>query len=212
VLEQRFPPKPEEPAKSTEPAAEAKGAPKSDDFEFGELDPAYIAAMVDFHTERRLTEFRQQAEQVQQQAAVQAKFAVTVEQGRQKYADFDDVVVKGAEEMAWPLSETLAPLLVESEVGADVAYHLATNVAEAERVYRLAPVEQARYFGRLEAKFSAARAAATGGDKSAETPATTRAPQAPAPVAPGRGAGGRFQATASTDDFASFEQAANKVN
>lgn len=213
ALEQRapreVPPKEEtpEPAKS-----EAKGPPKPDDFEFGELDSAYIAAVVDYQTEKRWEEFRQREAAERQQAAVRTKFEQQITQGREKYADFDEKVVQGANAGTWLLSETLGVLLVESEVGEDIAYELASNPSESERVFRLPDVEQARYFGRLEAKFSAARAAATGGNAPAETPATTRAPQAPPPVTPGRGAGGQFQATARSDDFLSFERAMNKSN
>lgn len=213
ALEQRAlqeaPPKEETPESAK---SETRGPPKPDDFEFGELDSAYIAAVVDYQTEKRWEELRQRDVAERQQAAVRAKFEQQIATGREKYPDFDEKVVRGAEERAWPLSETLAVLLVESEVGEDIAYHLATNLDEAVRVDRLAPVEQARYFGRLEAKFSAARAAATGGNAPAETPATTRAPQAPPPVTPGRGAGGQFQATAKSDDFAAFEKAANQSN
>lgn len=192
------------------PKDDATGPPKPEDFEFGELDSRYIAAVVDYQTERRFEEFRQRDAQERQQAEARAKFAQQIELGRKKYDDFEEKVVRGAQEGAWPLSETLGVLLVGSEVGEDIAYELASNPGEAERVFRLPATEQARYFGRLEAKFSAARAAATGGNAPAETPATTRAPQAPPPVTPGRGAGGQFQATAKSDDFAAFEAAAMK--
>lgn len=210
--EKRPAPPEEDPPHATKTPAEPKGPPKPDDFEFGELDSAYIAAVVDYQTEKRWEEFRQRDAAERQQAAVRAKFEQQITQGREKYPDFDEKVVRGAREGTWPLSETLGVLLVESEVGEDIAYELASNPSEAERVFRLPNMEQARYFGRLEAKFSAARAAATGGNEPAVTLVTTKAPQAPPPVTPGRGAGGQFQATAKSDDFAAFEKAANQSN
>lgn len=216
ALEARAEPK--EPAPKEPEAAKKEalaGPPKPDDFEFGELDSEYIAAVVKYEAGQQIAEFRQsiaqereQAAAAEQQRAMQEKFQQQAVRGKEKYDDFEEKVVRGAQEGAWPLSETLGPLLVESEVGEDIAYHLATNPQEAEEVFRLSPVEQARYFGKVEAKFSAARAAATGGE--AEKPATTRAPKAPAPVPPVKGAGGRFQPSASTDDFAAFEAAANR--
>lgn len=204
------------PAAAAAEKGAAKGPPRPDDFEYGELDSEYIAAVVDYQTEKRLTEFREALQQDRQQAeaetrqhTVQQKFQQQIEAGRQKHADYDEVVVQGAQAGTWPLSETMALLLVESEVGDDIAYHLASNPDEAENVDRLTPVEQARYFGRLEAKFSAVRAAATGEGDLSGKPVTTRVPKAPAPIVPARGAGGRFQANASTDDFAAFEAAAN---
>lgn len=220
ALEERTAPKEEPPKKDDAPPAkkdEPKGPPKPEDYDFGELDSAYIRDVVNYQTDLRLADFRkqqqeeqEQAAQTQRQRAAQERFQQQIEQGKQKYADFEEVVVQGAQAGTWPLSETLGQLLIESEVGEDVAYHLASNPDEAASVDRLAPVEQARYFGRLEAKFSAARAAASGGDAPAEKPATTRASQAPPPVLPAKGAGGRFQTTAATDDFAAFEAMANK--
>lgn len=219
-LEQQRLPK-EEPATKVETPAPAertvpKGPPSPSDFEFGELDSAYIAAVVDYHADLRFEEFRRAQQEEKQQAELAArhstahtKFQQQVELGKKKYADFEERVVKGAQDGAWPLSETLGVLMVESDVGEDIAYHLASNPDEALSVDRLPPVEQARYFGRLEAKFSAARAAAPDGDSSVEKPAVSRAPQAPAPIGTARGAGGRFQATAATDDFLAFEAAAN---
>jgi len=200
----------QEPPKEAAKSAAAEGPPKAEEFEFGELDPAYIAAVVDYQAERKFAEFRERDAQERQQAAVRSRFEQQVLQGRERYPDFDDVVVKGAQEGTWPLSETLGVLLVQSEVGEDIAYHLASNPDEAMNVFRQAPVEQARFFGRLEAKFSAARAAATGDD--AATPVTKKPPQAPPPVTPGRGAGGQFQATAASDDFLAFERSVNKAS
>jgi len=215
-LEEMRRPQREEP--QAPPAQEAaqqatQAPPNPDDFQFGELDSQYIAALVDYQTEQRLAKYEVQREQrreaeaaLARQQAAQEKFHQQMDAGRQKYADFEDVVVRGAQEGAWPLSETLGELLVQSDVGDDIAYHLATNPDEAAQVFRQAPTEQARYFGRMEAQFSAARSAATG--KTGKEIAPARTPKAPPPVTPARGAGGRFQVSADTDDFSAFESVA----
>lgn len=219
----RTPPEPGQ--KPTEPAAKPNDsaapdkskAPNPDDFDYGEIDPKYIAALVDYQTTQRLNEYQQtqeqrQAEQraAQEQAAAREKFEQQIKAGSTKHEDFVEKVVVGAEKGAWLLSETMGKMLVESDVGDDIAYHLASNPEEAASVYRQAPMEQARYFGRLEAKFSAEQSAAPGTPPAGNKAAPPRAPKAPAPVLPARGAGGNFQASASTDDFAAFERRASQ--
>lgn len=204
--------------KGTEPRADdseedgADGPPSPDTYTYGELDSKYIADLSRYHTDQRWSELetRQRQQVAQQQAldaqrAAQEKFRSKIENGAAKYRDFQTVVVEGAERGEWALSDTMGEMLVESDVGADIAYHLAVHPEEAAQVFRLAPMEQARYFGKLEAKFSAEQEAAT--RKSGKDPAPSKTPQAPTPVLPSRGAGGKFQPSAKSD-FESFERVA----
>lgn len=194
--------------------AEDDGAPNPEDYDFGELDSRYIAAVVRYQTEKSVADI--QARQEQERSARQAeeaqatavqKFHTLAEKAAEKYEDYHDIVIIGAQNGEWPLSAELGSLIVDSDVGADIAYHLATHPEEAASVYRQTPVEQARYFGRMEAQFSAEQSAAPGG-KPAEKTATAKTPRAPAPLKPGSGAGGRPNVTANTDDFAAFEAVA----
>ncbi|MCK9513669.1 MAG: hypothetical protein M0R28_20930 [Pigmentiphaga sp.] len=194
----------------------AKGPPDPEKYEFGELDSRYIRDLARFEAKAAHDELREldrqereQAQAVQQQQAAATKFQQRVEEGSKKYEDFYEKVVIGAEKVEWPLSPELGSLIVESDVGADIAYHLATNPDEAAQVFALSPLEQARYFGRIEAKFSAEQSAAPGEDAKDET-APAKTPKAPPPVAPARGSGGRSKISANTDDFASFEAVANQ--
>jgi hypothetical protein len=180
----------------------APGAPDPNNFEFGELDSRYITALVDFQTTHRIAEFQRQQQQEYQHREDQQKFQRQVDNGSKKHADFYEKVVIGAERGAWPLSAELGKMLVESDAGADIAYHLASHPEEAAQVYRQSPVEQARYFGRMEAKFSAQQMAAV------RQSAPPRTPRAPTPVLPARGAGGKFQVSADSDDFTAFERLA----
>jgi hypothetical protein len=201
------------PPKEEAPKEEAPAAPNPDDFDYGEIDPRYISASVAYQTQQSIAAWqreehaRQQtelAERVRREA--QDKFAAKVDEGSRKYDDFYEKVVIGAEKGEWPLSDEMGSLLVESDVGDDIAYHLASHPEEAVRVYRQTPVEQARYFGRLEAKFSAERTAATG--NGAGKPAK-RAPKAPPPVRPAVGAHGGHEPSAMSDDFLAFERRVN---
>lgn len=185
--------------------------PKPADFEYGELDAAYIRALARYETRQELKAERttQQEEQQRRAAAqqasefTQAKDAL-VTAGAKKYEDFDDVVLGNTysedNPAGWPLSETLGNLILTSETGPDVAYYLATHIKEARQIYGKSPIEQAAYFGRLEAKLSSSSDATTPAPKPVVK--TTKAPD---PIYSARGIGGNNSVDGATSDFTKFE-------
>lgn len=190
------------------------GAPDPSKFEFGEMDPKYIAAVTE-HTVRRTMRAEQaQREKDRQGEAARAEAAKYAEKksalevaGAAKYDDFEDVVIgdmydKDTNPGGWPLSADLGKLILDSEQGPDIAYHLASNPKEAWRVFRQTPMEQAAYFGRLEAKFASTSVAKSKGQKDPATK-TTKAP--PPLTKKAKGAGGKVSASADTTDFKQFE-------
>lgn len=214
------PPPKEEPKKETPAADEVDpNEPKPDDFEYGELDTRYIKALANYQSDKRYKQLkadeqkeREEAQLAERQQRNREKFETLVTNGSKKREDFYEKVVIDSETKKWPLSEELGQLALESEVGDDVLYHLATHPQEATQLYRMTPVEQARQFGRLEAKFSAERAAASGEGEDTGKPvvaAQTKTTKAPLPIPNARGAGGQFQVTADTEDFSAFEARAN---
>lgn len=185
---------------ATEPAKDNK-APKAEDYEFGQLDDAYIADKVSFETQKAIAAHEAtQVESRQRDAAVREaqEFADNArsmyEKGVEKYEDFQDLIddVKADD---WPLSETMARLLVKSDVGADIAYHLYKHPKEAKEVAGKAIMDQAAHFGRLEARFSA----------KAAPKSDIKPPKLQAPVQQPRGAGGQFSVAPDTSDFSAFE-------
>lgn len=81
------------------------------------------------------------------------------------------------------LNDTVFEALTESEVGPEVAYYLAENLDEAERISNLSPAAAARAIGRLESKFEAKAEAkaevASEEAKPKDEPRTTKAPAPP---------------------------------
>ncbi len=198
----------EEPKKKPE-AKKEEGPPDPADFEYGELDTRFITALVEYQTDQRIAAFKREAEEQWQQDQAQreqeetrAKFQEKVAAGSKIHEDYYEKVVVGAERGEWALSEHMAKLLVDSDAGHDIAYHLATHPEESVQIFRQSPVEQARYFGRMEAKFSAAQSAAPEKTEPAKTP------KAPPPVLPARGSDGKFQPSADSEDFSAFERVA----
>ena len=107
---------------------------------------------------------------------IQESFAAQVADARTRYADFDAVVT--APDV--PISQEVVDIVSQSDVGADVAYRLASNKALAAEISAMTAIEAARAIGRLEASVTAPRSRTTS--------------TAPDPISPVKG-----KATASKD-------------
>lgn len=88
---------------------------------------------------------------------------------REKHADFDQVVYNPD----LKITETMREVVLQSEDGASLAYHLGQHPEEAARIANLQPTAQILAIGRLQAKLEAKAAPA------APVPST-----APAPITP----------------------------
>jgi hypothetical protein len=178
-------------------------APDPARYQYGDLDPNYLSDLADFKAEQKVQALRQelmadrQQEVAYREAEVIRDRALQVaEVGTERYPDFNEVVVEGAENDEWPLTETMLQSALDSEKGPDILYYLATHPDEAEKVARMDTRQQDRWFGRMEVQF--------------ERPAPRKVSRAPAPVNSARGSGGRFAPDPSTSDFAAFERLANQ--
>lgn len=94
-------------------------------------------------------------------------YADREEKAFEKYDDFEQVAYNDN----IPISDTMAETIRASDVGPDVAYYLGSNPKEAERIYQLSPVMQAREIGKIEAKL-------------ADAPPVKKTTSAPAPISP----------------------------
>lgn len=207
------------------PVNDPTKAPDPKDFEYGELDANYIRALARYETRQELAaskETEQQATLTAEEQANKDKFeeakAAFEDAGGELYPDFDEVVMQGARDKAWPLSDTLGANLMVSEYGPQIAYELASDTKEAKRVSELAPMRQIAWLGRREAELESAGSGAKVEDESEEgkaaaasgTPAKAAAKvsKAPAPITRVRGQGSASAVPGDTQDFAAFEAAA----
>jgi hypothetical protein len=189
------------------------GAPQPADYQYGELDSAYIRDLAKYEVRQEFTELsktqQQQTTTREQEAAAaewQRRSGEFRERGVDKYDDFEDVVFDNAT----PISPVIADLLFESDHGPEIAYALASDLKEAKRVSGLSPARQAAWFGRREAEMSSESSDADG-DTDGTSKATLKTTQAPPPPQTRtRGSGGQQQVSASTSDFAAFERLATK--
>ena len=138
-------------------AAKQEAPPKEADFP----DPIeYAAAKAIWGAEQRLTErevknageavkaAEDRAEEIskrEREVLVNA-WMNTREEAKTRYADFETVALRG-----WEPSPVMTDLILTSDVGADVAYHLGQNHALAAQIAAMNPVEAARAIGRIEA-------------------------------------------------------------
>ncbi len=184
----------------------ASKAPNAENYRYGELDPQYMQDVADYRADLRIAAFReelakqneatQQATAAQREAAALREKAEQVTQaGSSKYADFNEVVVQGAQNQEWTLTKEMFELAAETSVPADVLYHLASNPEEADRVATLPLAQQALWFGRMEAKLATPAA-----------PPARKVTQAPEPMASVRGAGSRNTVPDDTDDLDAFSR------
>ena len=194
---------------------ETEKKPDPKDFEFGVLDEGYVEALSDWKVEQRLKDFEARQDEKRQSEAADAatqEFREKAEEvrsrGNEKYEDFEEKVIVGANEGIWPLSAELAQQITDSDVGEDIAYHLATNVAEAQRIADLPAIKQGAEFARLEARFTTTDTGSAE-DKQPEK-SEVRPSKAPTPPKQKvRGKGGKFGTSPDTDDFEAFEKAFN---
>lgn len=180
-------------------------APNPADFEYGEFDSRYVSALAAHEAKKIVAAERAKDAETRQAAAADAKALEIGEKldshirsGIEKFEDFESSL-EALEKIDGAPSEEARDMILGSEFGAEILHHLGKNTAEAVEMVSKSPFEQARYIGKLEAKFSAQKAAS----KKSEKPAVTNTP--PPPANRLRGADGKFSTPDDTNDFASFE-------
>jgi len=94
-------------------------------------------------------------------------------EGSAKYKDFVEKVSRQPDQGGPQITHMMAEAMMESDVGVDVAYYLATHVKESNAIAKLPPMQQIRALYDLEAKVSQPKAAPVS--------------KAPPPVKPVRG-------------------------
>lgn len=174
--------------------------PKREDFQDYEAyiraDAAYAArqevARATQNMDVRLAEDRQ----IAQREKLIENFEKRKAEGRAKYQDFEEVT----ESPDVMLSGHMVEAILESDVAHDLAYHLAKNPDEAERIYSLPRNATMREIGKLEAKLASGKPAA---------PKKDNLPEPITPVTSGKEIGVKWDSDkASYDDF---KQGLNKA-
>lgn len=168
---------------------ETKGAPKLEDFESYD---DYLRASVRWETaetvkrerERQAEESRRAGEEARS-AALREEWAAKADMARTKYNDFDAVALN----QNLPVSQPMLDAILDSDLGAEIAYHLGKNPDVALRLSQMHPVSVAREIGRLEVQLQ-------------NQPQPPKATSAPAPINP---VGSRAKAEKTPDEMTDEE-------
>lgn len=146
----------------TTPPAAPVVTPKPEDYA---TVPEYVEAAAVVKAQEMLT--KQQAEQAAK--AAWASYDDREEVARDKYDDFEQV----ARNPALPITQHMAEVVLNSDIGPEILYALGSDPKEASRISQLSPIMQAREIGRLEAKLAA-------------NPPAKKTSSAPTPISPVR--------------------------
>lgn len=165
--------KPEPATEKPKPAAPAPPAePKEEDFNGDTV--AYLKAVSRFNAEqiaeqiaaRKVAEFQKSVQDqmdrealefserqaAEAQAKANEKWAKDVDEGRNRYPDFDEVVLENLDLKIPPFINDYTFLASEHSV--DLAYFLATHPAEIARIAMLPQVQQVRELVKIETQFN----------------------------------------------------------
>ena len=161
---------------STAGIAVSQDKPKFSDFNDIE---AYAEALTDWKLQRSLSQVQQQTAIMQTAKTYEGR----LEQFKQHTPDFDDVMSEFVEDYGNMNVPEVIQVAMESDVGPQLAYHLAKNTNEFERIAKLPPHRRLLELGKLEDKISSQS------QKSAPVRETKKVSEAPKPVQPVKGNG-----------------------
>lgn len=130
---------------------------------------AYAEALA----EQKAVELVNKRESAMRQAETMEAYHNKEEEARTRYDDFEQV----AYNPQLRITDTMADVIRDSDIGPELAYHLGMNPKEAERIANLSPLAQAKEIGKIEVKLT-------------ETPPTKKTTSAPEPIKPVKAGGG----------------------
>lgn len=146
--------------------------------DFNDIE-AYAEALTDWKLSHSLSQVQQQTAMMQTAKTYEAR----LEQFKKTAADFDDVMTEFVEDYGNMNVPEVIQVAYESDVGPQLAYHLAKNPTEFERIAKLPSHRRLLELGKLEDKISAQSQTA------APAKETKKISAAPKPVQPVKGTG-----------------------
>ena len=150
-------PSSQQPTPKPEPAQQPERLPTLE--EHGYDEAKYQAALIEFADKRAQATVEKRFAEYERQRSEQARvesFAIRQADFAKSNPDFEEKVMR---DPTLPITEGMRDVIIDSPSGPELAYWLATNRAEAEKIARLpthlAALEMGRIEGRLEAQKAA---------------------------------------------------------
>lgn len=145
--------------------------PKPEDFQFGQVDPAYLDAVVAYKVAQKEAELEKRAKLEATKTAdtrslehYRARATDTYNQGKERFGSKFEIV----NQTNFPAE--VARDVLDSQNSVDISYFLATNLSKLRELSLLTPAQRARELGKLEERFSARASAAKKRSKAPSTP------------------------------------------
>ncbi len=145
------------------PKLEAPVAPKLDDFatwgEYMTAQNAYVDKLTDYKADlrdQRRQQETQAAKLAEQNKATQKTWTERVNAVKTKHADFEAVAFAPALGAIIPEGSVIDAFVLRNPLGAEVLYHLGSDLAEAERIAGLDPLDQATELAEIALKYKGA--------------------------------------------------------
>ena len=127
--------------------AQVPAASKAPDPSQFKTQEEYIDAVTDYKVEQKLAKKEAEQSQVKQVNERAQSWQEKLVAARTETSDFDQVMNNADV----PVANHVADLLLESDAGAKIAYHLAQNPATLEKINGMTPARVAIELGKLEA-------------------------------------------------------------
>lgn len=113
-------------------------------------DEQYSAAQLEFLAEQKASEKLAERERAREAERRQEAFMEKAEKASERYADFQAVVSNPTLQ----INEAMAEYIADSDLGAEVAYHLGKNPMKAAQIAQMSPVKAARELAKLESELA----------------------------------------------------------
>ena len=107
----------------------------------------YVEAREQYLKAELLAETRAHAAQAAKQSSVMNAYEQKVTKAKAEVADWDEVLEAAADE---PTAPETVQFCLDSDVGPKIAYYLAKNPAEHERINKLSPLRRVAELGKME--------------------------------------------------------------
>jgi hypothetical protein len=156
-------------------------------------DEDYVDALTEFKVQQKLAPMAEQMQKRVEQTRIANEWQGKLVQAKSDYPDFESALEEAQD---IPIQPHVSEALMDSALGADIAYYLAKNPEEAYRINGMSPTQAIREIGRIESYVEF--------DKKEKSKAPkAKVSAAPAPIKPPRSSGGG--STKSLEDMSPAE-------
>lgn len=156
-------------------------------------DEDYVDALTEFKVQQKLVPIAEQMQKRVEQTRVVNEWQGKIAQAKSEYPDFDSALEEAQD---IPIQPHVSEALMDSPLGADIAYYLAKNPEDAYRINSMTPTQAIRELGRIESYVEFDK------KEKAKVP-KAKVSAAPAPIKPPKSSGGG--STKSLEDMSPAE-------